>query len=415
MADTSWLGRAGAVAEVDTITIAGTWAQNDTATITINGKDMVITIGTLTTTAQVATTIKEAYEGETLTDTSASVIPSGGKSDFTEHSELTATVSSSVVTLTANDAGTPWNVNSGMAVTENTAGDGTATLANATAATGPNHYDNVDNWSGGAVPTTEDVWVENSAVSILYGLSQAGNTLASFNQAASYTGDIGLPKTNASGYPEFRLDYLAVDVTALRIGYGQGTGAGRVKINSGTILSGVTVESTGSPAEVGLGAFIWKGTNVGNTLNVQNGNVSVAPFDGETAALSGAVTIAQGTTEFGKGVTFQGGSSITAESANVTARSNLVTLTNATGVVTVEETATVGTMTIDTPATVIYKSSGTVIAANINGTLDCSQDNRARTITTGTIGRGGRVIDPLQTITYGTLALASDVREVTAS
>ena len=42
-------------------TVAGTWAAGDTATITINGKSLVVTIGSLVTTAQVATTIVQAF------------------------------------------------------------------------------------------------------------------------------------------------------------------------------------------------------------------------------------------------------------------------------------------------------------------------------------------------------------------
>src|SRR3970040_2704259 len=120
MANKRWLGRAGAVAEVNTITIALTWAAGDTITVTINAEDLLVTIGTLVTTAQVATTLKQAWEGETFTDTTATVRPSGGGPDFTEYSEITATVSGSVVTLAGDTAGGPRDVNSGMAGEEGT-------------------------------------------------------------------------------------------------------------------------------------------------------------------------------------------------------------------------------------------------------------------------------------------------------
>jgi hypothetical protein len=132
-----WDSVAAAVAEVNTITVANTWAQNDTCTITIHGVTLVVTVGTLVTTAQVATTIQEAWEGATLTDGSASVAPTGGGPVLRDHGNLTATVSGSVVTLTADRAGERFNTNSAMTVTESTAGDGTATLANSTPAAGP--------------------------------------------------------------------------------------------------------------------------------------------------------------------------------------------------------------------------------------------------------------------------------------
>jgi hypothetical protein len=91
-----------------TITVANTWAQNDTATITIDNVAFIVTIGTLVTTAQVATTIQQALSGTTLTDTSASctiAVADGGAALIPQFSEFTATVSSSVVTLTGNGTG----------------------------------------------------------------------------------------------------------------------------------------------------------------------------------------------------------------------------------------------------------------------------------------------------------------------
>lgn len=417
MADIEWLGRAGAVAEVDTITIAGTWAQDDTVTITINGKDLVITIGTLVTTAQVATTVKEAFEGETLTDTAASVVPAGGGPAFTEHSELTATVSGSVVTLTADTAGVPWNVNSGMSVSNT--GVGTATLANASAATGPNFADNADNWSTGAVPGAgDDVWLTNSAVSILYGLDQISGTLSSFNQDASYTGDVGLPKTNASGYPEFRLQYLAIDASAVNVGRGDGSGSGRIKIDSGTVQTAVVVESTGSSPEIGLGAFIWKGTNTANTVRVQGGSVSIAPFNGETANVDDP-TIAAGDVDFGGGVTFTAGAVFQIQSGSASIRSTIDTITNTGGTVTILQSAAITTLNCQ-GGTTIYKSSGTITTATVGGPrgaiLDFSQDNSSRTATNATLKAGGTILDPLGTVTYTNgLTLDSDVQQVSAS
>lgn len=106
-------GDAVALAQVTTLTVAGNWLQNETITLTINGKDLVLTVGTLTTTAQIATSLKQAWEGETLTDTSAATSPTitqGGGTAIPEHSEITASVSSSVVTLTADAPGVPFTV-----------------------------------------------------------------------------------------------------------------------------------------------------------------------------------------------------------------------------------------------------------------------------------------------------------------
>ena len=125
------------VAEVNTITIANTWAAADTITVEINGKPLLVTIGSLITTAQVANTLKQAWEGEDFTDGTATVSPSGGGPALDEYSQITATVSGSIVTLTADNAGVRRNTNTVMTVAENTAGDGTATLASSVVAAGP--------------------------------------------------------------------------------------------------------------------------------------------------------------------------------------------------------------------------------------------------------------------------------------
>ena len=66
--DTRWIGAAGAVAEVNTITIGGTWVQGDQVTITINAKTLIITVGTLVTTDEVAQTVMEGFNGDAFTD-----------------------------------------------------------------------------------------------------------------------------------------------------------------------------------------------------------------------------------------------------------------------------------------------------------------------------------------------------------
>jgi len=118
------------VNQVDTVTIADTWAQNDTITLVIGSTTIVVTIGTLVTTAQVATTLQQAWENLALTDASASVTPASGGQENIETSAITATVSGSVVTFTNDVGGAAFT----LTVTAATAGDGTATEATATAA-----------------------------------------------------------------------------------------------------------------------------------------------------------------------------------------------------------------------------------------------------------------------------------------
>lgn len=420
MADNRWEPKAGAVAQVDTVTVANTWAQNDTVTLTINSSDLLITIGTLTSTSQVATTIQQAWEGLTFTDTSASVVPEGGGDDFAEHGEITATVSSAVVTLTHDTPGRPFL----LTVTEVTGGSGTATEATATAATGPNHADNTANWTAGTLPqatASENVFIDNSDVSLLYGLDGWGgaNTLDSFTIAASFTGDIGLPKLNPAGYVEYDSDYLDVEATKVFIGNGEGTGSGRIKLNMGTVLATVTVESTGSPAESGLGALILKGTNTNNVLEVLSGSVSIAAFGGETANLVSS-RIVSGTVDFGEGLVAT--TLIQNQQGNITVRSNMTTLTNSGGTVAVLGSATVGTLNNDA-GTVNYLSSGTITNLNIGGKsvgahVAFSGDLAAggRTVTNCTIDLNGSFRDDLQTVAFtNKIGLGSGVSALAAT
>jgi hypothetical protein len=60
VATISFIGNAADVRQISTITLGGTWLGAETATVTCNGKDIVVTIGTGTSTANVAIAIKEA-------------------------------------------------------------------------------------------------------------------------------------------------------------------------------------------------------------------------------------------------------------------------------------------------------------------------------------------------------------------
>ncbi len=420
MASNRWLGRAQAIAQVDTVTIALTWATNDTITLTINTKSLVVTIGEASpTTATVALAIQEAWEDATFTDLLNSKTPADGGQDIVEHAEITATVSGSVVTLTRDTPGEPFV----MSVTEVTGGDGTATEATATAADGPNFYDNVDNWSLGAIPvvaadeTGDDVFFDDSAVSVLHGLNQshASNHVPSITIGRNYTGEFGLPKQNAGGYVEYRGDYLQLSATIVTIGRGDGSGSSQLKLDTGVQQTSITVESTGSPP-FGLEATLWKGTHASNTLEVHDGTAGVAVFGGEVATIATLLNTV-GTVRCSDGTTL---TTVTNESGNLELHSNVTTLTNASGTILFGGSATLTTLNFD-GGTIDYQSSGTITTANIGGalrgaTLDFSGDNSSRTITNCNLLLNGRINDPLQTVTYTNgILLGSGVATVSAA
>ena len=157
MATRNWLGDALAVANVQTLTMTGTWANGDTITLTINGKAIVITVGDDVTTTEVALLVKEVFNGTTLTDATASSDNTGNL--VPEFNEIAATSAVAVVTLTHDTKGEPFTISQSSV----TAGTGAITgPTEVTAATGPNHFDDADNWSGSAVPvSTDDVVLDH--------------------------------------------------------------------------------------------------------------------------------------------------------------------------------------------------------------------------------------------------------------
>src|SRR5690606_131189 len=118
----------------------------------------------------------------------------------------------------------------------------------------------------------DDVCLEASETAIRYGLDQAAVTLNSLQVAASYTGEIGLPRRNtsgASGYVEYRPRYLQIGAAAVVIGHGEGDGSGRLLLDTGSVQTEIVVHRTAAPAEQQGHAFAWKGTHAGNALDVR--------------------------------------------------------------------------------------------------------------------------------------------------
>lgn len=409
MATRRWLGRAAATFHKVTITVANTWATGDTGTITINGKNLVLTVGAATATTDVAAALTAMFNGSAAVGTETR---SNTGDQYPEFAEITAVQSSSTVILTHDTAGVPFTAT----VSENTAGSGTLSAATTVTATGPSFWNDANNWDGGAVPVTgDDVFIDNSNVDILYGLSQSSETLSTLSIALSYSGKIGLPKTNAGGYPEYRADYLAISATTVTVGRGSGVGSGRIKIDFGANATTIEVVNTGFGLETDLEALLIKGTHATNVLEVHAGSVGVAPHGNDSSVLAtlrnagGAVqTYANCTVTT---CTVSGGSTILNKAPT--------TLTQKGGTTTILGSGAVTTLAVSAGAC-NYQSSGTVTTASIGGLgealVDCGGDISPRTFTTTTLDRGGRILDPNQTITFtNAVARGSNARELSAA
>lgn len=394
MADKRWTPKALNKSQVATITLAGTWAAADTQVSTINEKDLVLTVGATITTTSIATAVKETINGDEPTTNATASETGDNVPEFAQ--DVLATVNGSVVTLTGREKGRPFTLTS----TEATAGDGTATLASVTAATGLNFFDNVDNWGGSAIPADADnVYFDHSEVSVLYGLSQAAIEPAAMYIAMSYTGDIGLPEVNAEGgYNEYRATYFRIGPAILQIGAGDGNGSGRIKIDSGDDVCAMTVLNSGTSAD-DLPAVIWKGTHASNTLTMRGGNVGVAVFGGETATLA-SFTVNGGDLTLGAGVTLSNALVVNEGAVRINSKVDGSLTVNG-GAVVIDGTGDVDQLTIRGGG-VVLNTNGTLGGNTIvsgDGVLDLSQDSRPLTAVTNPIEMYGtecRIIDPFK-------------------
>ena len=393
MSTITWKGDAVAVLQETRATPANA-NTGDTYTLTCAGESVSFTVAGTETVAAVTAGLTSAWNNSTAV----------------EHEEVTASDEITHVKFvpdTSNNgaAGKPFVITGSVA----DGGSGAAptlTMTTPTANAGPNCWDTADNWSGAAVPVnSDDVIIENSTVSILYGLAQSAVTLDSLTVRQNYTGTIGLPRTNSpGGYIEYRETYLELSATAVSIGQGDGTGSGRIKLNTGSVQATINVYGTGSALESTLGAFLWKGTHASNVLNVNKGTVGVAMFGGEAATI---LTLGVGyTTNISGDAWLSCGSGTTLTTVNQSGgelftASNMTTVTQTDGEHTVRGTATVTTYNLD-GGKCFYESSGTLTTLYVGGgaEFDCRHDMRSRTITNCTAYQDAVLRDPFKTVAW---------------
>lgn len=358
MATRTWIGTAAAIKEVYTDTIGGTWAAgSDTWTGTINGNDLVVTFGSgaTVTTSAIASAIVLAWNGGTL-PTGVTVNVDGGGPNIPEFNEITASASGSVVTFTHDTAGVPFAMTTAKSSTS-----GTVSLSNTVNATGPNWWDNVDNWDEGSVPTDSDDVIIDQPVSILYGIDQNAVTLTSLTIGPRFGSSsfIGLPTRNVNGYTEYRETFLKISATTLT----SYSPSGRIKINVGTAQTTATIWTTGTAQETNRHAFQFLGTHASNSVTVRGGDVGIADNTGEASTVA---TIIQtgGTLTCGSNCTL---TTMTKNAGTFVTGSAVTTLVNNAGTATVQT----GSMTtLTAPAGIVnYLGTGTITTANLGNVI----------------------------------------------
>jgi hypothetical protein len=296
------------------------------------------------------------------------------------------------VIFTANTAGVPGTI----AATE-TSTSGTASFAHTVTASGPTSFDNAVNWSAGAtVADSDTVYLDQSAGPVLYGLDQSAVEPTAVYVPMSFTGTIGLPETNEGGnYYEYRSKYLQLGPAALEIGAGDGTGSGRIKIDSTSDVCALKVLNTGSSLDA-LPALIWKGTNASNSLVMSGGSVGIGVFGGEAATLA-TVGVSGGTLYTGSGVTLSGALTMSGGQWQI---NSLVdgSLTMTGGAAVINGTAGVDQLTIR-DGYCLYNTSGTLGGNTViegGGVLDMGTMPTSVTVSNAITLRGPncQFIDP---------------------
>lgn len=399
----TFIGNAHDVRQISTITVGGTWLDTQTATMTINGKDIVVTLVGDEATTAVATGLKNAWMSATRLDGSGTpdATSNVGGQEFGEFSEVTATASGSVVTLTANEAGVPFVV-----TVSETSAAGTLTPATPQAADGKMFWNNADNWDTGTVPANDDVVrLIYPDLHIRYGLPN--NSLeVTFDHYHSANGEIGLPAINianpAKPYKEYRQTHVRKDDAgtgtniADRFGGGQaGTGSPLINIKQSTLKGSPIVYNTGQPLNSRPGTYAINLCYTANTstLEILNGSVDFGSQDGSTSAF---LTVKQ-TGGNSRGITglhtanselhVSGGSMVVGGAGAITSifsRGGTLRLENQTGTITtlnvlggIVEVISIGTISA------LFEDAGTFDARNATGFIVGDGDVH-----------GGRFLDP---------------------
>ncbi len=385
MANCTYVGNAAKVAQVITATPGGTWEIGDLVVVTFGTKiyTYAVTSATIATWVPLFVTAWNALSA----------------ANYPEFFEITASGTTTIV-LTCKTAGR--RIAPVLTTTESdgSAADAqTLSQSTTTANSGPEDWDNAQNWSGGAVPVDTDVVYLDGAicnVDIKYGLNQTGIQLAALYVINEWSGQLGLPERNTDGsgeYDEYRTTELTADITTLDVH----SSSGRIKINGQAVQCAATVRATGASDDTLLPALQWRGTHAANTLEVHAGSVGVALKATEAATIA---TLRQsgGSLVCSSGVTLttvqKSGGTLTIESATTA-------LTNDSGDVTINGSGAHAAIT-NSGGTCFYNSSGTITAYTGNKSSAISFDGRnvVRTLTNATLNDEASLVDSNRTVTH---------------
>ena len=419
MAIIKWKGGAAAVAQVSNGTV-DSFDASSTYTVTIS--DYTVGVAGNTDVATTALDLVAALNGSTHPYFAAITWSSPTSGD---------------VTGTGDVEGAPFSATLSVA-------GGTGTITNfttSTAATGPHHVGEVENWEGGALPVATDDVIIDSGTSLLYALDAlSAIALASVDIRQSFTNSIGLEPsafaTSLDGQtldpneiPEYRGTHLELDSTLITIGehFGPGTpsGSGRILIDQQkTTASRLVVVNTSSTTQLSKPAVRYLASDADADVDVRlaPGGVGIASDGGDVATV-GEVLLADTTSAsavfIGEGCTLTsietfGGTTQLAAAATVTSVTNHGDMTIG------GEGYTITTLNINAGEVVdTHLNTAGVEWGTINlrgGTLELQSvsDASARSWTTCNLSRGRLAGDMSRLSATLTIAIAAGDNDNTA-
>lgn len=394
MATHYWRPQALDIAQIYTLTVAGTWATSDTAVVTVGVKDLTLTVGSNAATTDVANAVAAMINGDGLIDDESRNAIGTDMGELLEV-EAQATVSGSVVTVTCKP-GIPITITS----SETTAGTGTITAASTQAATGRHFGDNADNWSNSGPPGLADLAIfKDTDVSCLYGLTF---NPTNWNIHASFTGHIGLPDINTNTsipFYESRTTIATSDraSSTWNIGMGKGDGSGLIRLNiDGGDGTANIYNSAARSFERHAAIELITGATM--TINAYKGDIYINDcaitllnigYEGNQATDVKVVNDADDSVG-------QTATTVNVNGGVLYNHENTTTLNQYGGTVHQMDASTTGTGNLY-GGTLYDKSSGTATTYNLwtdEPTLDFSRDLRAKTVTTiNKYASGSKVID----------------------
>lgn len=395
-----WLGAAAPVTDVKYFVFAGTWADTETAYIEINGKRLTMTLTGTMTLAQMAQAMAAMLTGAAAVN--GEVRDCLGTS-VGEFANLTITYSASAywIRLEGKATGRPI----GTVTVGETAASGTFASGGGTdrTGTGPNHWDNVDNWDSDTVPVAGDdiVFDHRAAAGPQFNISLA-YAPASITVTPGYKHEIGLPAVNtlnaSTPFDEPNVQYLTFTSCAnVRV---DAPSAKNIKLDFGSAASTIVVDATGQSYETNVAPLLIKGNHASNSLTVNDGRVGVCVEPKTTGNLGTLVIGGQGSpiVETGDTVTL---GTLTVDSGSAKLRTGFTTLTQNGG--TVEHVGgNIGGTTLNVNGGTFFpKTIGTYATVNQSkGTIDCTRDARSSKTFTNFYMYGGALKDPSGTITF---------------